>query len=95
MTADPLVDVCPWCEHSTHGSGECDADTGYDHLNGFHECGCEGIPAQVKVWLAEHVAKPEVVEAVAEAIYDETRDIRHARAALAALLETLEGEPNE
>lgn len=36
------VEPCDMCGHPSHGNTECDVETGYDHLNGFHECGCPG-----------------------------------------------------
>ena len=33
---------CNGCGHPKHGNTECGAVTGYDHLNGDHECGCMG-----------------------------------------------------
>jgi hypothetical protein len=34
--------LCDMCEHAEHPDGDCGAVTGYDHLNGDHECGCPG-----------------------------------------------------
>ena len=34
--------VCSGCSHPKHGDTECGEITGYDHMNGDHECGCPG-----------------------------------------------------
>lgn len=44
---------CPLCGHEVeHHDGEaCSVEVGYDHLNGFHECGCPAAaPASDVVW---------------------------------------------
>ena len=33
---------CDMCGHENHHDTECGEVTGYDHLNGDHECGCPG-----------------------------------------------------
>lgn len=37
--------LCDMCDHSLHHDTECGESTGYDHLNGDHECGCPGSMA--------------------------------------------------
>lgn len=36
------------CGHESHGDSDCPEQTGYDHINGFHECGCPG-PLQAQL----------------------------------------------
>lgn len=35
-------DDCPLCFHpaETHDGEACSVEEDYDHINGFHECGC-------------------------------------------------------
>lgn len=37
------MNTCGMCHHEAHDTDDCDAVTGYDHLNGDHECGCPGV----------------------------------------------------
>ena len=39
---DAGSESCYWCGHASHEGDECGAVTGYDHMNGDHECGCPG-----------------------------------------------------
>jgi hypothetical protein len=36
--------TCEFCGHAFHHEDECEEVTGYDHMNGDHECGCPGTP---------------------------------------------------
>jgi len=36
--------VCGFCGHPFHHEDQCEEITGYDHMNGDHECGCPGTP---------------------------------------------------
>lgn len=37
-----LAPSCDMCGHDLHHDTDCGESTGYDHINGFHECGCPG-----------------------------------------------------
>lgn len=39
---EPDLSACDMCGHRPHDAAPCEAQAGYDHLNGFHECGCPG-----------------------------------------------------
>lgn len=38
----PETKICASCSHPAHADVECEEITGYDHLNGDHNCGCPG-----------------------------------------------------
>lgn len=40
---------CRLCKHEIH-NGECEEHTDYDHINGFHECGCPGRTGFLGIW---------------------------------------------
>ncbi len=40
---------CPQCGHVRHTLWGCEAYTGYDHLFGFYECGCDYHPTVKQV----------------------------------------------
>lgn len=50
---------CPLCSHSLHEPDDCEAQVGYDHINGDHYCGCPGI-SEYQRGIADFVNKVSV-----------------------------------
>lgn len=60
LTEGGVEATCGGCGHAPHHDTECDAEVGYDHLNGSHECGCEGVT--VTEWFVRYAPEGPLTE---------------------------------